>query len=213
MYRSDKIFVTGTDTDVGKTVIAAWLCTHWQADYWKPIQSGTREGTDSEAVAQLSPSTTIHEESYVFSEFVSPHLAADLEGEKIDITNIAIPKTSKPLLIEGAGGLCVPINDSFLMIDLIAILKVPVLVVARSTLGTINHTCLTIQALREKHIPILGVILNGPFNRSNAQAIEQWGQVPILAECPLFDPLTKESLQSYPLPKMLQEIFDVPSIV
>ena len=196
-YCSDKIFVTGTDTDVGKTVVAAWLCSHWQADYWKPIQTGSREGTDSKTIAHLSPNTVIHPESYIFSEPVSPHLAAQLEDKEIDIAEITVPKTTNTLIIEGAGGLFVPINDEFLMIDLIADLQVPVLIVARSTLGTINHSCLTIEALRQQQIPILGMILNGPPNVSNAQAIEQWGQVPVLAHCPVFDPLTTESLQSH----------------
>lgn len=196
-----RLFITGTDTNIGKTVVAAWLVYHLKADYWKPIQTGTEEGYDSKTVVELAnlSEKKLHPEIYKFKAPLSPHSAAALEYQTISFQQISIPMTKNTLIIEGAGGVLVPLNQKESMIDLIVQLQAPVIVVARSSLGTINHTCLTLEALRSRKILVLGVILNGPLNPSNKMATEQYGKTKVLAELPTLNPLTAESLASYPL--------------
>lgn len=191
-----KYFVTGTDTNVGKTVVSAWLVHQLGADYWKPIQSGTLEGGDRDVIQDLTglSGDRIHREVYAFKEPLSPHAAAALENIQIDLDKITMLQTDRPLIVEGAGGVLVPLNSSQTMMDLMEKLAIPVIVVARSGLGTINHTCLTLEALRHRQIPIAGVILNGPLNEGNRQAIENYGRVPILAQLEKLPCLSRESL-------------------
>ena len=176
-------FVTGTDTGVGKTFISALLMVGLAARYWKPIQTGANSETDTQWIQRITefPSSQFFPETYCFQAPLSPHLAAAMENQSIEMPRIQKPK-AESLIIEGAGGVMVPLNTNHLMIDLIQQLQVPCLVVARSTLGTINHTLLTLEQLRSRRIPICGVILNGPKNTQNRQAIEQYGAVPVLAE-------------------------------
>jgi dethiobiotin synthetase len=184
------LFVTGTDTGVGKTVVAASLVAGLDAVYWKPVQSGLLEPTDTETVRRLTghAGASFLPETYRLTQPLSPHASAALDGVAIDLAAIRPPVVpeGRHLVVEGAGGVLVPLNDRFLMIDLIAALAMPVLVVARSTLGTINHTLLTLQALRGAGIEILGVVLNGPRHPGNRQAIEQYGQVAVLGEIETF---------------------------
>ena len=168
--------------------------------YWKPIQTGSEEETDSETVRALSNSK-IYPSSYVFKAPVSPHLAAKLENQKIDLKSVICPKEDS-LVIEGAGGIFTPLNDSEFIIDLIEQLNIPVLLVARSTLGTINHTLLTLQALRQRNISILGVITNGPHNKENQDAIEFYGQTKVLHHISWFEEVSQQSLASSPLKPM-----------
>ncbi len=199
-----KVFITGTDTNVGKTLISSWLCLHTRYSYWKPIQTGSIEGTDTQFIQKMS-SVHCYKEAYVYKEPCSPHRAAYIEGETIRLENITPPPASH-LIIEGAGGILVPINSTVRMIDLIALLDIPVIIVARSGLGTINHTCLTIDALKARHIPILGVIMNGPPDSPNREAIEFYGGVPVLAQFPLLSLLSPLSLHDIPLPSPLKNI-------
>lgn len=193
-------FVTGTDTDVGKTLVSAWLAHFWRADYWKPIQTGAVDGTDFQTVAKLSPATVIHPAAYVFQAPLSPHEAARRERARIDLSALAPPETKRPLVVEGAGGVMVPLNEAALTVDFMERLGLPAIVVARSGLGTINHTLMTLEVLRRRHIPILGVVLNGQKNPGNRQAIEHYGGVPILAELqPLFA-VTASVVASLPPP-------------
>ena len=186
------VFVTGTDTGVGKTVAATCLAHAWRAVYWKPIQTGTATGDDDTAtviaLAGLSPGR-VAAPVYALREPLSPHAAAELEGVTITMDAIVPPSTVHPLVVEGAGGILVPLNDRDFMIDLMARLALPVILVARSTLGTINHTLLSLAALRGRGLPIAGVIVNGPPNPGNRAAIERFGRVRILAELPQVDPL------------------------
>ena len=175
-----KIFITGTDTNVGKTLISSWLALHTGFSYFKPIQTGLKEGRDSSEVQRLA-NAKIYPESYAYNAPLSPHLAAKIEAEKIDLEKIILPQENN-LIIEGAGGVLVPINDKYLMIDLIKKLGAPVIVVARTSLGTINHTLLSLEALRSRNIPIVGVIMNGEQNSQNSNAIELYGQTSILAQ-------------------------------
>lgn len=189
-----RVFVTGTDTDAGKTVACAWLCLHSGADYWKPIQSGHPPDRDAETVIRLSGARA-HPERFLLRAPLSPHHAAAREDLRISLDDFRLPETSRPLVIEGAGGVLAPVNESATMLDLMARLAAPVIVAARSGLGTINHTCLTLAALNGRGLPVLGVILCGPANPENRAAIEHFGHTRVLAEIPPLDPLNREALQ------------------
>jgi dethiobiotin synthetase/malonyl-CoA O-methyltransferase len=178
------VFVTGTDTDVGKTMVSAWLVKSWRADYWKPVQSGCLTDSDTDTVRKINPSARFHPPAYLLKEPLSPHEAAVKDGVTIRLDAFALPATDNLLVVEGAGGALVPLNDREMMTDLMVRLGLPVLVVARSGLGTINHTLLTIEALRARRIEVAGVVLNGPPNPANRAAIEHYGQVRVLAELP-----------------------------
>lgn len=206
------LFITGTDTDVGKTIVSAWLTLHWQAAYWKPIQSGLIQGSDSDTVARLSQACC-YPEKWKLNAALSPHQAAALEHQHIDITEIHLPISqinhtyapTERLVVEGAGGLLTPLNQSACIADLIVQLKLPVLLVARSSLGTINHTCLTIEALRARHLKLIGVIMVGEQNIPNRTAIEHYGNTRVLAELPLLADLSKRQLQQHLLPETLSQ--------
>lgn len=179
------MFVTGTDTGVGKTLVAACLVRAWDADYWKPIQTGlATEPGDAATVAGLAQRKLgrIHASAYALQAPLSPLAAASLEHKVIDVTHLALPSSARPMVVEGAGGLLVPIDGACYMIDLIARLALPAILVARSTLGTINHTLLSLEALRGRSLPILGVVMVGEPNPGNRAAIEGLGRVPVIAE-------------------------------
>ncbi|HYW36022.1 MAG TPA: dethiobiotin synthase [Balneolaceae bacterium] len=192
-----ELFVTGTDTGIGKTVVSAMLTAGLNATYWKPVQSGLEGETDTRAVKRLTelPASHFKPETYRLSEPLSPHASAQIDGVTIDMSDFKIPDYStNHLIIEGAGGVLVPMNDDSMMIDLMAQLNIPALVVARSELGTLNHTFLTLEALRKRHIPILGVIMNGPKNESNRKAIENYGNIDVLAEIKPMDEVNAQFL-------------------
>jgi len=183
-----RFFVTGTDTGVGKTVVSALLCAALDAIYWKPIQTGTREGADRPTVmglAGLARARTFPE-AYRFAPPVSPHLAARRAGVRIDLRKIQMPRIAagENLIAEGAGGALVPINDTQLMTDLMRHLGLPVLLVTRTTLGTINHTLLSLEALRAARIDVRGVIMAGKPNRDNREAIERYGHAAVIGVVP-----------------------------
>ncbi|RUP37319.1 MAG: dethiobiotin synthase [Acinetobacter sp.] len=202
-----KIFITATDTNVGKTLISSWIALHTGFSYFKPIQTGTRDGSDSFEVQKLSD-TKIYPESYAYKEPLSPHLAANLENDMIDIEKIVLPP-SRNLIIEGAGGVLVPINDKHLMIDLIKKLGAPVILVARTTLGTINHTLLSLEALRSRNIEVIGVIMNGEQNPQNSDSIKLYGLTSVLAEFPKLESVSMNTLKSVALPQKLKQILEV----
>ena len=201
-----QIFITGTDTNVGKTLISSWIALHTGFSYFKPIQTGTREGSDSFEVKKLSHTKT-YPESYAYKEPLSPHLAAKLENDTIDIEKIVLPAVSH-LIIEGAGGVLVPINDNYLMVDLIKKLGVPVVLVARTTLGTINHTLLSLEILRSRNIPVLGVIMNGQQNTANSDSIEVYGCISILAEFPKLEGVSMNKLKGIALSQKLKKCLE-----
>ena len=200
-----RVFITGTDTDVGKTLISSWLCLHTGYGYFKPIQTGSLLGFDRHQVVQMSGAHT-YTECFVYKDPVSPHLAASREGGEIPLHALTLP-TQDRLIIEGAGGVLVPINKHALMVDLMAQWNVPVILVARPSLGTINHTLLSLEALRQRHVPILGVILNGPLENDNAKAIEHYGNVRVLASMLPLSNVCKATLQRIPLSPDLERIF------
>lgn len=189
-------FVTGTDTGVGKSVVSAWLLHRLQADYWKPIQAGTEEESDTAFVRRLSglPEERFHPSAYTLALPRSPHEAARKEGVEIHLERFSLPTRQRPLVVEGAGGILVPLNDTHFMLDLMTHLGLPIILVTRTTLGTINHTLLSLACLRNRGLTVAGVILNGTPDAENRQAIQQYGQVPLLAEIPPLQPLTQEML-------------------
>lgn len=193
-----RFFVTGTDTGVGKTVVSALLCAALDAYYWKPIQTGTREGTDSHTVARIAgiPRAKILPEAYKFAPPVSPHLAARKAGVHIALNDIRMPEVGvrENLIVEGAGGALVPINETELMTDLMKHLELPVLIVSRTTLGTINHTLLSLAALRAAGLNVRGVILAGKPNIENRKAIEHYGQIAVVGAVPPLKKLDRRSL-------------------
>lgn len=180
----ERFFVTGTDTGVGKTLVCALLVAGLGGYYWKPVQSGASYGLDSAQVAEwagLDPSHIL-EEKYVLQKPLSPHLAAQHENLSIQPEKMLPPPVPGTLILEGAGGIMVPLNRDTLILDWVRSLGFPVLVVAENKLGVINHTLLTVQALRSHQIPVLGVVLNRGVNKDHSQAIENFGQVQVLAQ-------------------------------
>jgi dethiobiotin synthetase len=194
----ERFFITGTDTGVGKTVVSALLCAALDAIYWKPIQTGTREGTDRETVMQLAqlPRTRTIPETYRFAPPVSPHLAARRAGVRIELRKIRMPRFAQRdnLIVEGAGGALVPINGTQLMTDLMKHLKLPALLVARTSLGTINHTLLSLAALRAARIKVRGVVMVGKPNRENRKAIEHYGDVQVVGVIPWLTKVNRSAL-------------------
>lgn len=197
------LFVTGTDTNVGKTVLSAALLLRYpEACYWKPIQTGSDD--DTAEVRRLSGGQVL-DEGIRLSDPVSPHLAAHRAGMAIDLGLLVERVPNMPYIVEGAGGVLVPLNDTQTMADLMVLLGLSVIVATRTTLGTINHTLLTLEALRARSLKIAGIVMIGDANRDNRAAIEQYGQVAVLAEMPRFNPLTPEHLRNWAdtLPKDL----------
>lgn len=199
-----RVFVTGTDTNVGKTVIASIITAGFSARYWKPVQSGLSEppdaATDSQWVQNvlaLEPHDIVPE-AYRFALAASPHLAASNEGARISMAKIVAQYESLSkdfsLVVEGAGGVLVPLNERELIIDLISCLNLPVIVVASTRLGTINHTLLTIEALRSRKVEVTGIVMNGLPNSSSKEAIENFSSLPVIAEVPLLNSFDKDSL-------------------
>ncbi|NHN87347.1 dethiobiotin synthase [Acetobacter conturbans] len=193
------VFVTGTDTSVGKTFTSACLTRAWEALYWKPLQTGlAEEEGDTPAVTHLAGAAPdqILPPADTFLAPLSPQAAAAAEGREVDVSRLLLPmeQPDRPLVVEGAGGLDVPVTADLLMIDLIARFGLPVVLVARSGLGTVNHTLLSLAALRERGIGVAGVILNGPPNPGNRAAIEEHGQVRIMAEIPFFETVSADSV-------------------
>ena len=193
---SNALVICGTDTDVGKTVVSALVVQGLGATYWKPVQSGLEGGSDSgrlQALLQL-PGTRLLPEAYRLQTPVSPHWAAELEGITIDPARLALPAVAGTLVVETAGGLLVPLRRDWLQIDQLAAWGLPVLLVARSGLGTLNHTLLSVQALRQRSIPLLGLVLNGPLHPDNPATLAALAQAPVLAQLPPLEPLTASGL-------------------
>lgn len=191
------LFVTGTDTGVGKTLVAACLVHRLGADYWKPAQTGTRNGDDDTAtVAALAllPDNRIHPPRHRFAAPLSPEAAAAMEGASIRLEDFTLPATHRPLVVEGAGGVLVPVGGGATMGDLMARLGLPVVLVARTTLGTINHTLLSLAALRASGLAIAGVVLVGLPNPGNRAAIASHGKVRILAELPWLEHIDADAV-------------------
>jgi len=170
------IVVTGTDTDIGKTVFAAGLAAALGATYWKPVQAGLDEGGDGQTVARLGVAKVLPE-AYRLATPCSPHLAAAIDGVTIDPERLALPVVDGPLVVEGAGGVLVPLAGDLLYADMFARWRAPVVLVARTALGTINHSLLSIEALRSRGVPILGIAFVGDAQEDSEATIARIGGV------------------------------------
>ena len=193
---SNRIIICGTDTDVGKTIVSSFFVQGLNGIYWKPIQSGTEEGTDTKTVCNLldlKPNRHLSER-YKFKAPVSPHWAAERESSFIEPNNLHLPNLDKLIIIETAGGLMVPLNRNWLQIDQLKVWGAPIILVARTGLGTLNHTLLSLEALRNRNINVLGIVLNGPQHNDNPKTIEQFGDTKILACLPIFDEVNAKVL-------------------
>jgi dethiobiotin synthetase len=192
---TSRYLVTGTDTGVGKTVFAAALAGHLGARYWKPVQAGLDEESDSAAVARLSGGKAlVLPEVYRLITPCSPHEAARIDGVRIDPAALTLPPGDGPLVVEGAGGVLVPLNDDLLSADLFAVWGLPAILVARTVLGTINHTLLSLEALRRRGVAVHGVAFIGETNPASEAAIVRFGEVRRLGRLPQLDPLTPATL-------------------
>lgn len=193
-----QFFITGTDTHVGKTTAAAILTYALRACYWKPIQAGL-DSIDKNTVKQLTgfDESYFFDSSYQLKASLSPHQAAHQENITIDLKQCQLPSTSKPLIVEGAGGVFVPLNESNTLLDLMKNLNLPVIVVTRGTLGTINHTLMTLDVLKRHGLTVQGVIFCGELNPDNQLTIEQWGKIKTLFHIPYFQSLNPLTLQQW----------------
>lgn len=179
------VFVTGTGTGVGKTLVSACLVARWGAEYWKPAQTGiTTEAPDMDTVHSLT-GARLHPSRHVFAAPLSVEAAAALENCRVSLADFTLPETAAPLVVEGAGGILVPLSASATMADLMLHLGLPVILVARTGLGTINHTLLSLEALRHRNIPVAGIVLSGTPNAGNRDAIARHGGAPVLGTIPL----------------------------
>ncbi len=172
-----KLFITGIGTDVGKTIASAIITQSLEADYWKPVQAGDLDNSDSHKIQKLTSTVTssaverqIFENSYKLNTPASPHLAAEIDGITIDLKKIIEPSTDNHLVIEGAGGILVPLNDNDCIIDLIKE-DYKVILVSRHYLGSINHTLLTFEALKSRNIPVAGIVFSGDENKASEEII------------------------------------------
>ncbi|WP_420317011.1 dethiobiotin synthase [Ekhidna sp.] len=194
---NQKIIISGIGTDTGKTVVSAILCKALKADYWKPIQAGDLENTDSHKVHRWSPETTIYPEAYRLSEPMSPHAAAAIDSILIEESQLQIPKTDNNLIIELAGGLMVPMREDYLNIDWVASTGLPVILVSNYYLGSINHTLLSLNALKNSNIPLLGIIFNGDKNPSTFEVIMKWSNAKCLLEIEKEEEINEEIVNKY----------------
>lgn len=191
-----RFVIAGTDTDIGKTVFAAALTQATGAYYWKPVQAGTEGGTDSERVRNLGvPIDHILPEAYRLATPCSPHQAAAIDGVEIDRAHLTPPAQPADLVIEGAGGVLVPVTPQLLYADLFAEWQLPVILVASTGLGTINHSLLSIEALRYRGVPIHGIAFTGAENVETQSTIARIGDVDILGRLPHLPDLNAAALQ------------------
>jgi dethiobiotin synthetase len=188
--------VTGIGTEIGKSITSAVLVKYLKADYWKPIQSGDLDYSDTMKVQKLVSNlqTKFHIESYRLTQPYSPHYSAKLDEVNISLSEIKLPETENNLIVEGAGGLMVPLNDKDLIIDLIAHLGLEVILVSKNYLGSINHTLLSIEALKNRNIPIKGIIFNGERNPATEEIIENLTGVNVIGRIPNLTKISKESI-------------------
>ncbi|MES2826900.1 MAG: dethiobiotin synthase [Bacteroidota bacterium] len=191
-------FVSGIGTGIGKTIVSAILTEKLQADYWKPIQSGDLGNSDSFLVQRLisNTKTRILAEEFRLNNPLSPHLSARMDGISITVDQFRIPETENSLVIEGAGGVMVPLNDHELLLDLIVALKAKVIVVSQNYLGSINHSLLTLEILKAKNIPIEGIIFNGEANVESERYIQQYSKIKVIGRIPQFKTIDQETIRN-----------------
>ena len=191
-----KFVICGTDTDIGKTLISSFFVRGLNSFYWKPIQSGLDSETDSQAIERLSKinKQKIIKEAYIFTKPVSPHWAAEIDQKIINFQLLNLPYVNDSLIVETAGGLMVPITRNYLQIDQIRKWDLPVILVCKSSLGTINHTLLSIEALEKRNIKILGLVINGEKHIDNPKILTEFSGLPIIAEFPYIQNINSNNL-------------------
>lgn len=194
-----KLIIAGIGTEIGKTVVSAIIVEALQADYWKPVQSGALEDSDTETVRGLVSNTRsrFHPEAYRLREPLSPHAAAQIDGITIDLAKLVLPETDNDLVIELAGGLMVPLNNHDLNIDWVRHTGLPVVLVSRNYLGSINHTLLSIDACQTRKIPIVGIVFNGPENPASESVIMGISGLPCLGRVRQEGELNKAKVREY----------------
>ena len=192
-------FITGIGTNIGKTVVSAILTEALEADYWKPVQAGDLENSDTNKVKNLvsNKKSVFHKEAYCLNQPMSPHAAAKMDGIEINLNEIKLPTTNNKLIIEGAGGLMVPLNDNTLIIDLIEKIPAEVILISQNYLGSINHTLLSIESLQARNINIKGIIFNGEENTDSEQFILSHTKVNCLGRIKQHAVVNKEVVLSY----------------
>ena len=207
---SAQYIISGTDTGIGKTVVSAMLTLALDASYWKPVQSGIEGGVDTRAVQKMTglPADRFYEEGYVLTEPLSPHRSAEIDEVKIDVEKLVPPKHEGNLIIEGAGGLMVPLTRENLLINQFKKWGLPVILVARTGLGTINHTLLSLEALWSRDIPVHGLIFSGEENDDNMRTISEFSAVKVLGHVPILD-----TVNSAGLSKTFDKNFDLKDFV
>ncbi|NQZ75893.1 MAG: dethiobiotin synthase [Ekhidna sp.] len=194
---NQKIIVAGISTDTGKTVASAILTKALRADYWKPVQAGDLDNTDSHKVKRWNPQVVIHQEVYRLNHPMSPHAAANLDEIQIDDSNIVLPETSNNLIIELAGGLMVPLRTDYLMVDWVAKSGLPVILVSNYYLGSINHTLLSLYLLKQRGIPLLGIIFNGKKVESTYDVVMRRSGAKCLLEIDQEESINQEVVDKY----------------
>jgi dethiobiotin synthetase len=200
--------IVGIHTGIGKTICSAILCQAFGFDYWKPVQAGDLNNTDSMIVKAVVSNklTTIHPECYKMSHAVSPHRAAELDKVNISKHDFTLPATSNPMIVETAGGVMSPLSKELLNIDLIEWLNIPAILVSNNYLGSINHTLLTIEAMKKRNIPIKGLVFVGEPNRSSESFIEEYSGLSALFHIPHFTEINKNQISSFA--KNIQSCFN-----
>ncbi len=191
-----KFIICGTDTNIGKTLISSFFVKGLNSFYWKPIQSGIESQTDSQTVEKLAQVSKekIIKEAYVFTKPLSPHWAAEIDQKTINFDKLRLPKVHGSLIVETAGGLMVPITRNFLQIDQIKQWNLPVILVCRSSLGTLNHTLLSIEALKGRNIEILGLVVNGEKHLDNPKTLVDFSGIPLITEFPYIKKMDSNNL-------------------
>jgi len=194
------LIVAGIGTEVGKTLVSAILCEVLGARYWKPIASGSDDGpAESVSVAALiqEGSERVFSERYLFRKSLSPHVAAAMEGVEVSLDELSLPFCDEPLIVELAGGVMVPLNDSATNIDLVKRLELPIVVVSRHYLGSINHTLLTLSALQRHDLPVRGIIFNGEELPDTERIIATQGGVPVIGRVPSLSVVSRDTVSTF----------------
>jgi dethiobiotin synthetase len=191
--------IAGIHTGIGKTLCSAIICQASGYDYWKPVQAGSLEDTDSIFIQKHvnDPAVKIHPEAYRLHTSASPHIAAEIDGIKIKKENIILPKSNNKIIVETAGGLMSPFANNFFNIDLPAHLNLPVILVSNNYLGSINHTLLSVEALQRRNITIKGIVFSGEKVDSTQLFILEYTQIPLLFSIPYFDKINPETIQAF----------------
>jgi len=193
-----RIAITGIHTGIGKTIASAVLTEALRADYWKPVQAGDLENSDSIKVSSLitNGAERVHKEAIRLTEPMSPHQAAKIDGVAIDYKHFAFPETEKLLLIETAGGVLSPMTDDITMADFVQYYKLPAILVSQNYLGSINHTLLSVEALKSRNIDIVGIVMSGVENASSEAYIAHYSGVPVIARIPFLETISSKAVKS-----------------